>query len=363
MSAENQITENTELKIMQELQVAGYIDISTCDVAYDFEDKTRFSKLRLDNGQKMCMNALLQQLPTAMAAGTLAQAYTVTFPEGIPHVLTALKQGGFGTMVKDENGRFLGTASLYGTASQAMMLNVFTAMSVATGQYFLSEINGQLNKINVKLDKILEFLYGDKKAELMSEISFAKSAYQNYSSIMNHEQQRIATLISLQESKKVAMKDIEFYMGDLNSAVNSEAKNFTELERISSEAFHIKESLEVSIQLYIMSSLLEVYFAQNHDSDYIKNLDSDMTIYIDKSEKRILTSFSVLQRRISEYKGKALEKVDKTQCEQAIGRQIEKLNNGEESEVRKFLHSSLRASFQKAQYCISSTGDAYLKVV
>lgn len=355
--------ENNELKVLQELEKAGYMDIAACDMAYDFEDQTRFTKLKLDNGEKMRINALLQQAPMAMAAGTLAKAYTVTFPEGVPHVLTALKQGGFGTMVKGESGRFVGSASLYETANQAMMLNVFTAMSVATGQYFLSEINKEMKMINLKLDKILEFLYGDKKAELMSEISFAKYAYQNYSSIMAHEQQRVATLISLQEAKKVAMKDIEFYMGDLNSAVNADAKNFSEFGEMATQAFQIKNSLEVSIQLYMMSSLMEVYFAQNHDPEYIKNLDADMTAYIDKSEKRILTSFSVLQRRISEYKGKPLEKFDKTEYEEEIGKKIDSLNNGEETEIRKFLHASLRASSEKTQYYVNGSGDVYLKVV
>lgn len=217
--------------------------------------------------------------------------------------------------------------------------------------------------MNLKIDKILEFLYGDKKAELMAEISFAKYAYQNYSSIMSHEQQRVATLISLQESKKVAMKDIEFYVGDLNSTVNSAAKNYADLEDIARQAFQIKDSLEVSIQLYMMSSLMEVYFAQNHDPDYIKNLDADMTVYLDKSEKRILTSFSVLQRRIGEYKGKTLEKFDKTECEQKVIHQIEHLSNGEESEVRRFLHASLRASSEKTQYYVNNAGDIYLKVV
>ena len=355
--------EENEIKVLQELQKAGYMDIASSETSYDFEDQTRFTKLKMDNGQKMQVNALLQQMPMVMAAGTLAKTYTVTFPEGVPHVLTALKQGGFSTAVKGENGRFVGSASLYETANQAMMLNVFTAMSVATGQYFLSEINKEMKLSNLKLYKILEFLYGDKKAELMSEISFAKYAYQNYASIMAHEQQRVATLVSLQQARKVAMKDIEFYMGDLNSAVNSDTKNFADIEEMVRKSSQIKDSLDVSIQLYMMSSLMEVYFAENHDPDYIRNLDADMTAYIDKSEKRILTCFSVLQRRIGDYKGKPLEKFDKTEFEEKIGVQIDSLSNGEESEVRKMIHSSLRASSEKTQYYVNNTGDVYLKVV
>ena len=62
----------------------------------------------------------------------------------------------------------------------------------------------------------MDFLYGDKKAELMSEISFTKYAFENYASIMAHEAQRAATITSLQSAKKVAMNDIEFYIHDLN---------------------------------------------------------------------------------------------------------------------------------------------------
>ena len=96
-----------------------------------------------------------------------------------------------------ENGKFVGTASFYSLSSQAMILGAFTAMSVASGQYFLKKINSEMRMMKMRLDEILEFLYGDKKAELISEMSFIRYAYQNYSSIMAHDLQRIATIGSL----------------------------------------------------------------------------------------------------------------------------------------------------------------------
>ena len=100
----------------------------------------------------------------------------------------------------------------YSMSAQAAVMGVFTAMSAATGQYFLKQINGNLREINQKIDTILEFLYGDKKAELLSEISFTQYAYQNYSSIMMHEQQQTAMIASLQEARKVAIKDIANFL-------------------------------------------------------------------------------------------------------------------------------------------------------
>ena len=121
----------------------------------------------------------MQQLPAVVAANALSDMYMVRFPAGIPNALTPLKQGGFSTMVKGENGRIAGTASLYSVEAQAAVLGAFNAMSIVSGQYFLAQINSELKTMNQNIDKILEFLYGDKKAELISEVSFVKSAYQN----------------------------------------------------------------------------------------------------------------------------------------------------------------------------------------
>lgn len=359
------ITENSNEQMLpnrsfEAMEKAASFEVAACTNVFDFEDKGRFTQLELTPAQKMHVSSLMQQVPTAMAAGTMANAYTVSFPQGLPHTLTALKQGGFGSMIQ-ENGRFVGSASFYQLNASAALLGAFSAMSIATGQYFLTKINSQLNMMNLKIDKILEFLYGDKKAELMSEISFVKYAYENYSSIMAHEQQCVATLISLQESKKVAMKDIEFYMSDLSSAVNAEAKGFAELEKTARKAFQIKDSLELSLQLYTMSSMLEVYYAQNQDTTYLKNLENDASVYIDKCGKRILSSFSTLNGRINEYKIKRMEKVDKSSLEGEISSLLDKLNSDEASAMRKTIHNAVNASTQKAEYYISADGNMYTK--
>lgn len=100
-------------------------------------------------------------------------------------------------------------------------LGTFTATSIASGQHFLTEINGKLNMMRSSLDKILESLYGDKQAEPLSEISFTRFAYEDYGSIMEHEQQRLLTIVSLQSIRKAAMKDIEFYLADLAPMVTA----------------------------------------------------------------------------------------------------------------------------------------------
>ena len=155
------------------------------------------------------------------------------------------------------------------------------------------------------------------------------------------------------------MKDIEFYVSDLDSIVNG--KDGSDVGTLTEKAMQIKESLELSMQLYGMSSVLEIYYAQNHESSYIKYIDSEITSYIDKCEKRMLSSFSILKNRISEYKGSLLKKIDKTAYERTVVELIESLNSGEESLLRKSLRESLWAASRTTEYYVDCDGEIYLK--
>ena len=346
------LSDKDTLKMIED--VGGFEIIQQNDT--DF--KHGFAKLEIDPDKKKHISALIQHIPSVIAAETLASSYVVRFPEGLPNALTKLNQGGYGTMIQ-ENGRFVGSASLYPVTVQAAFLGVFMTMSIASGQYFLSQINSELKVMKLNLDKILEFLYGEKKAELMSEVSFVKYAYQNYGSIMKHESQRTATIGSLQNAKKVAMKDIEFYMSDLNSTING--KDNSDIVALVGKAFQIKESLELSMQLYGMSSVLEIYYAQNHEQGYIKYIETEISSYIDKCEKRMLSSFSVLSKCISDHKGRFWGKLDKSSYEKSVGELIDSLNTGEESMLRKSLRSVLQAATQTKEFYLKNDGTVYIK--
>ena len=133
----NQEKDNlTEKQVFEAMEEISDFHIEPYDGMIDLEDTTRFTKLELSSGQKMQVSALLHQLPQTIATGALANAYTVKFPAGIPHVLTALHQGGYGSIVR-ENGRIVGSASFYPLAAQAAVLGAFTVLSAVTGQYSL----------------------------------------------------------------------------------------------------------------------------------------------------------------------------------------------------------------------------------
>lgn len=360
MNNHNAICEPAQDSLSQ-LEQVGQFELVPSDTVYDFEDKIRFTKLSLSDAQQMHLSAAYQQIPSMIAAGTMAQAYVARFPKGLPHTLTALRQGGFGSMIRSEQG-FLGSASFFQLTGQAVFLGAFTAMSVASGQYFLTKINSHLDVIQRRLGEILDFLYGDKKAELMSEISFTKYAFENYSSIMAHEPQRIATITSLQSAKKVAMNDIEFYIHDLNSTVESQEKDLT---KVLDKSEQIRDSLHLSLELYAMSSLMEVYYAQNFDPTFLQYVQREVEGYIEKCETRMRSSFNLLRGKILGANKKPAIPLGKEKgtpvLEQRSFELAESVNNSNSKVLREMIANFLRSVTQPVEYYITSGGSIYCK--
>jgi len=321
-----------------------------------------FKKLELSPSQKIQVTGLLQQTPLAFTSGFTSSCYVVSFPEGLPHTLTKLKQGGYGSMIQGEHGGFVGSASFYKMTTQAAVLGAFTAMSAVTGQYFLAEINSELELVNKKLDDILEFLYGDKKAELMAEISFVKYAHNNYSTIMMFDEQRIATISSLQDAKKIAMKDIDFYLNDLYACVNEKTKDYKGLQETVKRAERAKQCAEISRQLYVVSGLLEIYFSQNYEQQYLDYVENDMIAYINKCSSSILSDYGKLQNKVAEYKKKLLDNVDnKDKIASKLEEAVTPYKNESDSSIRCALVDSIAALKKKSAYYIDVDGNVYVK--
>ena len=109
---------------------------------------------------------------------------------------------------------------------------------------------------------------------------------------MAHEEQRLVTIVNLQAARKIAMKDIEFYLSDLDGKTSTNAKDVTEFKSISEDVLKIKESLELSIQLYIAANLVEIHVAQNYDESYLANVRNETEYYLNKCNGRMLSDIS-----------------------------------------------------------------------
>lgn len=338
------------------------VDIKPCKANIDFGDTKRFKKLDCGNNAAMHISSLVQHMPAMAAIGSSNDIYVATFPAGVSHVLEKFKDGSgyYGAVRNQQTGRYEAQARFNRLGDYAVVAAVFTAMSVATSQYYLSAINSKLNTIQLGIDKILDFLYGEKSSELMAEVSFVKSAYENYSSIMAHQEQRQATIHSLQDAKKIAMKDLEFYISELNK------KQTDKTEQYAQDAVRIKNCIELSEQLYVLSGVMEVYYSQNFDDNYISNVEREMTAYIDKAEKNILKGFGAVEKAVDKKEPVGVFKVldrDKVgeNTKQSVKDILEELTDGGESNLRKSIKDALHSFEQPVKIYIRSDGSAFME--
>lgn len=345
---------------LSEIEEACDFSIQPLPTQLDFNDRTRFAKLDID---KSHLSMFTQQILPAAATGMLANAYSVKFPEGMPHTLMKLKDGGVGSAIMGEKG-IIGQAPFHRMIAPAVIMGVFTVMSAVTGQYFLAEINSKLDKISQNVSDILAFLYGDKKAELVSEISFIQYAQRCYDSIAAHESQRIATISGIQDAKKVAMKDIEFYLNDLEATVKKNlekndrrGKSLAEMKEIN----QIMDSLELSLQLYIISCILEPYYAQNFDKAYLDYLIENTAEYVSKYREKIRTCLGMMHGHGYALLADKPQRFDLKSRLSEVERMLEKLPIGEAA-VRQQMHDALYAPLQSTELFITENGEAYYAI-
>ena len=342
------MADQTEL---QEMLAHGEVTVKPYEGA-DLRNNPAFRKIELDASH---MSMLSQQLLPAVSAGVVANAYCIRFPAGLPHTLMQYSTGGLGTPILGKGG-IVGHAALYSLTPMAAVMSVFAVMAAVTGQFYLTQINAQLNKINLKLERILAFLYGDKKAELISEVTFIQYAQQCFSAIMQHSDQRVATITNIQNAGKVAMKDIEFYLGDLYQTVMEEKETKDKAEKCT----QIADSLQLAIQLYVLSSILEVYYAGNFTADYLSYVEKTVKEYIERCEKRMLSSMSMLQKEIADAAAtKKRGKQALPEHQQAVDAVTAALQKPEESAVYT-LHRALFAPTEQTEIYLTSGGEAYI---
>lgn len=332
-------------------------EITDCNKIIDISQRKEYKKLELSQAQKIQISGFVEQLPMLAAAETMSNAYVLRFPTGINGELIRYKNGGFGTPIVETDGKMVAHASIEQLTTQTVMIQGLTAMAIVSNQYFLTEINQELKELNKSIDKILEFLYSEKKAELIAEVTFTKYAYENYSSIMLNNEQKMATIGSLQSARKVAMKDIEFYMSDLSDVVSDTSDLLTTVKK----AFQIKNCLELSMQLHVMSNLLEIYYSQNFDDSYISWIENNVVEYLAKCENRMLSCFSKLSASIRDYKNSPLKKLNKEKLSENVESVIETLGTGKESEMRKQFRVTLHSMQKDMEYYIDREANVYLK--
>lgn len=337
-------------------------EVTPCSVNYDFSDSTRFKKLTFPEKSGAKLNSLLQLAPSVAANETLSNVYVLRFPEGIQGTLMQLKQGGYSTSIIGSDSRIAGTASLYEVNSTlAASFQIFSIASFATGQYFLADISSKLTEVNRKLDDLLAFLQASKRTELLSELTFVKYALANYSTIMLSQSQRIATISNLQHAKIKAVADMEFYTEQLENSVSAKT-NETQAKTVLQN----KQGIDLASQLYAISTIMEVYYAQNWNKSYLENINNDVKTLFALTQNRMIGALKTFSDKVSkeiESKKKGLLKGDVSASEYKVLELLDTLNAQPESPLLALVKDALDKPSAPAELYLRPDGEVYQKVV
>lgn len=343
-------------------------EIKPCEIFYDFEDTSRFQKLSFPEEANINFNSLVQFVPSVIATEPMSKAYVLRFPDGVQGTLMGLKQGGFSTVMLGDNGRIVGTASLIEAGTEIVsLMNLFTAASFATGQYFLAHITTELSEIRKSIDDVLKFLNDDKRSQLIAELTFVKYAASNFSAIMLSESQRVATLTNLQRSKITAVSNIEFYTTQLEDKTASK-KSGKPSEQCAA-VMQAKQTLDLAMQLYVMSSVMEVYYAQNWSKRYLENSHNDMEQVLTSSKNRIVRSLSAFERSVQDAHkdvkviGVSISKGGYSEFESELFKTVDELSHQTDLPLLALADAALQSPKKETELYMTADGDLYQKVI
>ena len=332
-------------------------EITASDVAYDFDDTSRFRKIEFPEQAGITANSLLQLVPASLVADAASNTYVLRFPNGIQGTLMNLQQGGQATTMIDASGRITGTASLYSiTPASVAVFQMFSVASFATGQYFLADISSKLTEVNRKLDDLLAFLQASKRTELLSELTFVKYALANYATIMLSEPQRMATIGNLQRAKIKAIADMEFYTEQLESSAAAKSN-----ENQAKTVLQNKQGIDLASQLYAISTIMEVYYSQNRNQSYLANISSDAKPLFALTQNRMISAMTKFSDRINKEK-KSLLKSDVSQSEHKVLKLYDTLNAQPEAPLLTFIEEALDKPSKPAELYLRSDGSVYQKI-
>lgn len=256
------------ISILEELERQG-IFFEKLQEKKDYSDYVHIPKEYVEY-----LNTLLQGVPD-LVLNSQSDIYKVIYDKG-KGVLqrTADKKGFRGNVVKadgDNNGILDQVILQNADKAPRIVSGVFTVMSVATGQYFLSEINNNMESIEVSVNNIQQFLENDKKSQLVARDTFLKQTQVSIEIIQQNEYQKQAQITNIQSIRIDTMGDFEFYRSQLFDIIEDLKKDLKHEEIIKriNQAGEYLPLLWYSLYLYGFSYFMEIVLSGITDENFI----------------------------------------------------------------------------------------------
>ena len=186
--------------------------------------------------------------------------------------------------VTGADGKLKAQALLKPVSAAPLVVNAaFSALSMITGQYFLSEINDKLAVIDKKLDGIKHFLEFEKRSELLANQYYVNEVINTLEFIQTNEYQKQATIQQLHTIRLSSFANFCFYTSsyniekhELNQLKTNTKRNMKQIPNIINEIGNIILFYKFALFTYHLSYYLELLLSGNTKSRYIEYIKKDV---------------------------------------------------------------------------------------
>lgn len=270
-------------------------------ITYEADELERRGYIKLPHDVFERVSMSLQSMPGQLAVqateeiakGSTEQltknAYRLVLKEGMHLGKSNSMSGAFkGLAFYDSNNKLAAHADWVPILSDKsavingpqLVLGVFNVMSIATGQYYLSRINGKLSAIETGINDIIEYLEVEKSSEIIASDKILMDIFRNLQFIMESDFARQTTSIELKRIKTESFKNVTL----LKAKIEATSKQIRLTEKSESEDLNKAFSkLEkdipqywCSVRSYINAIILDTVISEMDSPQYLDNVKSDL---------------------------------------------------------------------------------------
>lgn len=266
-------------------EIAEYFNAAGIKINTDIIDfnSEKEGYTKIDDDIAAHLDILMQGIPDIIYHANTKDAYHVIYDKGIGALQKSVQYPGYylgGIVNPQTNTGYKDMALLHPfSVGSQLVSSVFSVLSIATGQYYMSQINNKMEHLAVGISKVQQYLSDDKKSHLQSEEEFLKFTQLNMQYLITNNYQKTATITTLQKIRIDSLGAIKLYRKQIID-LKKEAKKKDNADEVVAKVTEICTMVSeywYSLYLYCYSIMLETILSQNIAENYLNNVADDIS--------------------------------------------------------------------------------------
>ena len=245
------------------------------------------------------VNQIVQQLPFLYTLNSAKDAVRLRYPLGCTQNDLMIKGNGqkVGVILKDN--KIFALPDIVDLSLPNIQLGFFTAMSFVTGQYFLFQINKELERINKQLKEILLKLDAEGRCKVKAYFDAIQRIYKEYCNTTDLRalQAYMNAIIQIQIDLKERMEN---YKEDIETDIQHiySDNKINNLSESSNKYLDDLKWYQISGEVYLRSIIMKIILKEKYEEDFIVC-----------QKKEILDIINEYNRNIQEYRGRVRDAI------------------------------------------------------